>query len=232
MSNPDLCSSFTASSAWEWVSINGYNRVRFRHDLYFPFFQDRSCRISVGLSGKSLRSAKGAARTPNQSRNRSRRTPFCASSSEAQRVRRAPPNQSRNRFAPHSVLREFLRSAKGAARTPEPIQEPIRAALRFARVPQKRKGCGAHPEPIQEPIAPRSVSRLSADSRPAAGTVLREFLRSAKGAARTPNQSRIRASSSGAQRVRRAPPRTNPGTDRAALRFARVPQESRLIKRA
>ncbi len=151
----------------------------------------------------------------------------------------AHPEPIQEPIAPRSVLREFLRSAKGAARTPRTNPGTDRAALRFARVPQERKGCGAHPpEPIQEPIAPRSV--------------LREFLRSAKGAARTPNQSRNRsrrapyrvlapirgqqrerccASSSGAQRVRRAP-RINPGTDRAALRFARVPQESRLIKRA
>ena len=35
---------------------------------------------------------------------------------------------------------EFLKSAKGAGRTPKPAQGTDRAALRFARVPRKRKG--------------------------------------------------------------------------------------------
>jgi hypothetical protein len=45
----------------------------------------------------------------------------------------------------------ILRSAKGAARTANTSQELARAALRFARVPQKRKGRGAHPNTSQEP---------------------------------------------------------------------------------
>ncbi len=151
-------------------------------------------RAALRCAAEFIKSAKGAARTTKPSWNRSRRTPFCGRVTQKRKGCGAHHQTIQNCFAPHSVLREFLRSAKGAARTTKPIQEPIaphsvlreflrsakgaarttnqsrnrRAALRFARVPQKRKGRGAHPKSIQEPIAPHSV--------------LREFLRSYSGA--------------------------------------------------
>ena len=74
------------------------------------FLEQALCLLDARpFSPVTLKSAKGAARTPSQSRNRSRRTPFCASSSKAQRVRRAP----------------------------QVNPGTDRAALRFARVPQK-----------------------------------------------------------------------------------------------
>ncbi|MGB6941885.1 MAG: hypothetical protein WBE37_05795 [Bryobacteraceae bacterium] len=53
---------------------------------------------------------------------------------KAQKVRRAPQNMPGTTSAPLSVLREFLKSAKGAARTAKQTKNQFRAALRFARV--------------------------------------------------------------------------------------------------
>ena len=165
---------------------------------------------------------KGCGAAPSSRvRNPSRRTPFCASSSRAQRVRRGTLQSGQEPIAPHSVLREFLKSAKGAARHPPVGSGTHRAALRFARVPQERKGCGAAPS-----------SRVRNPSRRT--PFLREFLKSAKGAARHPpvgsrNPSRrtpfLREFLKSAKGAARHPP-VGSGTHRAALRFARVPQKA------
>src|ERR1700733_830111 len=53
----------------------------------------RSRKLTRAFVVGDLLSAKGAARTTKQARNLPRRTPFCASYSVAQRVRRAPQNR-------------------------------------------------------------------------------------------------------------------------------------------
>jgi hypothetical protein len=52
-----------------------------------------------------------------------------------------------------------LRSAKGAARTPEPIQEPIAPHSVLREFLRSAKGAARTPKPTQEPIAPHSVLR-------------------------------------------------------------------------
>ena len=127
----------------------------------------------------------------------SRRAPFCASSIKAQRARRAPPSrpETASRRAPFCASSI---KAQRARRAPPSRPETASRALRFARVPQRRKGRGAHHQAGQE--------------LPRARSVLREFLKGAKGAARTTKQARnclarapFCASSLKAQRVRRAP---------------------------
>jgi hypothetical protein len=60
------------------------------------------------------------------------------------------------------------KSAKGAARTTERARNCFAPALRFARVPQKRKGCGAHHRTGQELLrarAPFCASSLEVGSQ-------------------------------------------------------------------
>ncbi len=62
---------------------------------------------------------------------------------------------------------EFLKSAKGAGRTPKPAQEPIAPRSVLREFPGSVKGA---PKPAQEPIAPHSVLRefLGSGAAPAA----------------------------------------------------------------
>ncbi len=71
---------------------------------------------------------------------------------------------------------EFTRKRKGYGAHHKTSQELLRAALRFARVPQQRKGYGAHDKEGRNNFAPRSV--------------LREVLKGPKGAARTTKKAR------------------------------------------
>ena len=134
----------------------------------------------------------------------------------AQRVRRAPPKQARNSFAPHSVLREFHKSAKGAARTAKQarncfaphsvLREFLKSAKGAARTAKQARNCFAPRSVLREFLkSAKGAARTTKRARNcfAPHSVLREFLKSAKGAART------------TKRVQELL--------RAALRFARVP---------
>ena len=93
--------------------------------------------------GDLLKAQRVRRASPDGSGITSRRAPFCASSSKAQRVPARISRRIRNYFAPRFVLREFLKSAKGAGAHLQTDQELLRAALRFARVPQKPHGAVA-----------------------------------------------------------------------------------------
>ena len=136
---------------------------------------------------------------PVESGTVSRRTPFCASSSEA-RTGRGAARQTVGtpEFAPAAPLcGEFLRSAKGAARTTSRVRNcfaPHSVLREFLKSPHR---AGAALQTVRNSPSLRRARLRCAG----------EFLRSAKGAART--TSRVRE------------------LFRAALRLARVPQKNR-----